>query len=73
MPDLFGFELHYLTGQVAFGLIVAPDAETARLHIEGLSIVGLEAIIIQGQAWAINMLNSQYGGVACLTNQFLYS
>lgn len=73
MPDLFGFELHYLTGQTDFGLIVATDAETARLHIEGTSIVGLETVIVQGQAWAIDMLNTQYAGVACLTNQFLYS
>lgn len=71
--DLYAFELHYANGIIDYGLIVATDRETAKLHLEGLTLIGVEAIIVQGQEWALTTLNSKFGGMAVFTHELLYN
>ena len=71
--DLYAFELHYANGIIDYGLIVATDRETAKLHLEGLTLIGVEAIIVQGQEWALTTLNSKFGGMAVFTQDLLYN
>ena len=67
--DLFAFELHYANGAVDHGLITATSKETARLHLESLTLAGVEAIVVQGQQWAIETVEDQYAGVAFFTTE----
>ena len=71
--DLYAFELHYANGIIDYGLIVATDRETAKLHLEGLTLIGVEAIIVQGQEWALTTLGSKFGGMAVFTHDLLYN
>ena len=71
--DLYAFELHYANGVIDYGLIVATDRETAKLHLEGLTLIGVEAIVIQGQPWAITTLAEKFGGMAVFTHDLLYN
>lgn len=71
--DIYAFELHYATGIIDYGLIVATDRETAKLHLEGLTLIGVEAIIVQGQEWALATLSSKFGGMAVFTHDLLYN
>ena len=71
--ELFAFELHYANKIVDYGLILATDRETAKLHLEGLSLLGVEAIIVQGQEWAIRTLTDKFGGMAVFTHDLLYN
>ena len=71
--DLYAFELHYANAIVDYGLILATDRETAKLHLESLTLIGVEAIIVQGQEWALATLGNKFGGMAVFTHDLLYN
>lgn len=66
---LFGFQLTYATGAIDWGLIVATDKETAQLHIEGLTLAGIESILITEQVRIVDLLTNQFNGIAFFTGE----
>lgn len=70
-PDkkLFGFTLTYATGSTDYGLVVATDAETARLYVENASFVGIDVQITIDQPSYVDMLVDHYRGLAFLTTE----
>jgi len=77
MPDqrieLYVFELTYADGTVDHGIMRATDKETARLHLEGLSLMGLSAIVVREQDYLINLLDSEYEGVAIFSDELAFN
>lgn len=70
-PDkkLFGFTLTYATGSTDYGLVVATDAETARLHVEASTFAGIDVQITFDQPSYVDVLVDQYRGLAFLTTE----
>lgn len=67
---LFGFSLNYANGSTDYGLIVATCAETARLDLENATFAGIQAITITDQEQMVDMICSQYAGIAVFTTEF---
>lgn len=67
---LFGFRLHYATGQTDFGLIVAKDKQAAWDTLRNLSFCAVECdLIIDDQPAFVETILSQYNGAAFLTTE----
>jgi hypothetical protein len=71
--ELYAFELHYLTGEIDYGMIVAPDRQVAIKRLEDLSLIGLKAVVVQTQPEVIYTLLTKFAGMAVFTNNCLYS
>ena len=67
--NLFGFSIKYANGSTDWGLILATDRETARLELESCTFAGIEVTITIDQPTVVDILHSQYGGIAFLTTE----
>lgn len=70
---LLGFIIEYANGGTDRGLIVASDAETARLQLENESFCSTDVKITIDQPALVETLLDQYRGIAYFTTEPSYN